>query len=54
MNPFYIILGAGVFFLSALVVAYFDRRFGHGHRSDPRTESLRKAEMEYLTRQNHM
>ncbi len=54
MTALYVILGAIVFFVASLVVAYVNRRIGHGHRSDPRTARLREAEMEYLTRQNHM
>ncbi|MGA7672088.1 MAG: hypothetical protein WBW04_16800 [Nitrolancea sp.] len=54
MTAFYVVLGAILFFVVSLLVAYVNRRVGHGHRSNPRTEPLREAEMEYLTRQNHM
>ncbi len=54
MTALYVTLGAILFFVVSLLVAYLNRRIGHGHRSNPRTEPLREAEMEYLTRQNHM
>jgi len=54
MTALYVTLGVITFFLASLIVAYVNRRVGHSHRSNPRTERLREAEMEYLTRQNHM
>jgi hypothetical protein len=54
MIALYVVGGAVFMFGMTLIVALVDRLIGHGHRSNPRTESLRRAEMEYLTRQNHM
>ncbi len=54
MTALLVLIGGTVFFIAALVVDLLDRLISHGHRSNPRTEPLREAEMEYLTRQNHM
>lgn len=54
MTALLVTIGAILFFVVAVLVDILDRLISHGHRSNPRTEPLREAEMEYLTRQNHM